>query len=210
MTYPESDGKPVAENTLQFRWITTIEGGLDALFRDDPSVFVAGDLLWYPVEGANTICRAPDSMVVFGRPKGDRGSYLQWQEDNIAPQVVFEVLSPSDRGGELLRKFEFYGRYGVEEYYIYDPDFRELWGWLREGESLREVLQMEGWISPRLKVRFHMGDELEMYGPDGQKFLTYLELVAQRDQALRAAHEQAAEIERLTAQLRALGVEPKS
>src|SRR5205809_3637619 len=92
--YPESDGLPMAENTKQFRWIVTIEGGVDALFREDPNVFVAGDLLWYPVEGNNTIRTAPDVLVAFGRPKGDRGSYLQWLEDNIAPQVVFEVLSP--------------------------------------------------------------------------------------------------------------------
>ena len=52
--YPDSDGEPIAENTLQFRWIVTIKGGLDAVFRDDPNVFVAGDLLWYPVEGNNT------------------------------------------------------------------------------------------------------------------------------------------------------------
>ncbi len=26
--YPESDGKPIADNTKQFRWIMTIEGGL--------------------------------------------------------------------------------------------------------------------------------------------------------------------------------------
>jgi hypothetical protein len=25
--YPDSDGEPMAENTLQFRWIVTIEGG---------------------------------------------------------------------------------------------------------------------------------------------------------------------------------------
>jgi hypothetical protein len=43
--YPESDGRPIAENTKQFRWIVTIEGGLEALFRDAPDVFVAGDLL---------------------------------------------------------------------------------------------------------------------------------------------------------------------
>ncbi|EAM49910.1 conserved hypothetical protein [Crocosphaera watsonii WH 8501] len=29
-------------------------------------------------------------MVVFCRPKEERGSYQQWKEDNIAPQVVFE------------------------------------------------------------------------------------------------------------------------
>jgi hypothetical protein len=73
--YPESDGKPMADNTKQFPWIVTIEGGLDAQYRDDPNVFVAGDLLWYPVEGRPVIRAAPDVMVAFGRPKGDRGSY---------------------------------------------------------------------------------------------------------------------------------------
>jgi Uma2 family endonuclease len=31
-------------------------------------------------------------MAVFGEPKRDRGSYKQCKEENIAPQVVFEVL----------------------------------------------------------------------------------------------------------------------
>lgn len=73
--YPESDGQPIADNTKQFRWIVTIQGGLEALFKYEPNVFVAGDLLWYPVEGDNTIRKAPDVMVVFGRPKGDHGFY---------------------------------------------------------------------------------------------------------------------------------------
>lgn len=75
----------------------TIQAGLDALFKDNADIFVAGDLLWYPIEGDNKIRMAPDVMVVFGRPKGDRGSYQQWREDNIPPQVVFEVLSPGNR-----------------------------------------------------------------------------------------------------------------
>ncbi|NEX15989.1 MAG: hypothetical protein C1943_04960 [Halochromatium sp.] len=29
---------------------------------------------------------APDLFVVFGRPKGRRGSYRQWEEDGIAPR----------------------------------------------------------------------------------------------------------------------------
>ena len=51
IVYPDSDGKPMAENTLQFRWIVTIKEGLEQAFRHRPDVFVAGDLLWYPVEG---------------------------------------------------------------------------------------------------------------------------------------------------------------
>jgi Uma2 family endonuclease len=83
--YPESDGQPLADNTLQFRWIVTLHGNPAALFTNRDDVFVAGDLLWYPVEGEPKIRRAPDVMVAFGRPKGERGSYLQWQEANIAP-----------------------------------------------------------------------------------------------------------------------------
>ena len=109
--YPDSDGKPIAENTWQFEWIATIKQGLEAQYRDDPDVFVAGDLLWYPVEGKPKIRMAPDVLVAFGRPKGQRGSYKQWEEGGIPPQVVFEILSPGNRFREMLRKFRFYQRY---------------------------------------------------------------------------------------------------
>jgi Uma2 family endonuclease len=222
--YPESDGQPIAENTLQFRWIMTIEGGIDALYADDPNVFVAGDLLWYPVEGDPTIRQAPDIMVAFGRPKGDRGSYMQWKENGVAPQVVFEILSPGSRLNEITRKFQFYEWYDVQEYYIYDPDRGELFGWLRSGDRLLEIPSMLGWTSPLLKVRFELVDaELRLSGPDGRRFATYLELVEQtkqaerdkeqaerdKEQALRDVQQQAEMMERLRAQLNALGVKPE-
>jgi len=106
--YPASDGQPMAENTLQFQWIVTIKEGLEALFRHDRNVFVAGDLFWYPEEGKPKVRTAPDAMLAFGRPQGHRGSYKQWEEAGIAPQVVFEVLSPSNRPAETIRKFRFY------------------------------------------------------------------------------------------------------
>lgn len=196
--YPESDGKPMADNTKQFRWIVTIQGGLDALFKDDPHVFVAGDLLWYPVEGDNKTRIAPDVMVVFGRPKGDRGSYQQWREDNIPPSVVFEVLSPGNRLPEMLNKLRFYERYGVEEYYMYDPDHEDLAGWLRSGEELREIETITDWVSPRLGIRFELSDQgLEIYRPDGQKFVTYVELEQQRVEAIARADCLAAKLQEL-------------
>lgn len=207
--YPESDGQPMADNTKQFRWIVTIQGCLDALFKDDANVFVAGDLLWYPVEGNNTLRKAPDVMVVFGRPKGDRGSYQQWQEDNIAPQVVFEILSPGNRLTEMLNKLKFYERYGVEEFYMYDPDQDDLGGWLRSGEELLEIDPIAGWVSPRLGVRFELSLEgLELYRPDGQKFATYVELDRQRELALQRAEQEAQRAERLAAKLRELEIDP--
>jgi len=199
--YPDSEGQPRADNTKQFRCITTIQGGLDALFKNNTDVFVAGDLLWYPVEGDNKTRLAPDVMVVFGRPKGDRGSYQQWREDNIAPQVVFEVLSPGNRVGEMLKKLRFYEDYGVEEYYMYDPDNVDLTGWLRSGNKLNDIESMSGWVSPLLGIRFELGSELEIYRPDGQKFLTYVELERERELAQ-------SKVDRLAERLRSMGVNP--
>ena len=48
--YPDSDGQPIADNTRQYRWIVTIHGDLEAQYAEDPDVFVAADLLWYPVQ----------------------------------------------------------------------------------------------------------------------------------------------------------------
>ncbi len=206
--YPDSDGQPMADNTKQFRYIVTIQGGLDALFKDHADIFVAGDLLWYPIEGDNKIRMAPDVMVVFGRPKGDRGSYQQWREDNIPPQVVFEVLSPGNRLAEMVRKLRFYERYGVEEYYVYDPDNIDLTGWLRSGAELNEIESMVGWVSPRLGIRFELASGLEIYRPDGDKFLTYVELERQREQEKQQKQLAQAKVERLAEKLRSMGVDP--
>ncbi len=197
ITYPERDGLPMANNTEQFHLLTTIAGNLETLFADDPQVFVAGDLLWYPVEGDNTIRMAPDVMVALGRPKGKRGSYLQWLEGGIAPQVVFEILSPGNRKQEMAEKFTFYDQYGVEEYYLYDPARGRLLGWLRnEQGALVEIAAMNNWHSPRLGIRFVLaGLELELYNPDGSRFLSFVELSQRLEQAEQRALEALLEID---------------
>lgn len=193
--YPDSDGQLMADSTRQFAWIVKIKEGLEALFKDDQNIFVAGDLLWYPIEGNNTLRRAPDVMVVFGRSKGDRGSYQQWQENNVAPQVVFEILSEGNRATEMLLKFQFYDRYGVEEYYLYDPLKLDFSVWKREGDRLESVMFTADWTSPLLGIRFVMTDkELKIYRPDGQKFLSYVELETKQ--------------EKFAAKLRELGINP--
>lgn len=189
--YPESDGQPMADNTKQFRWIVTIKQNLDWMYADDPNVFVAGDLFWYPVEGRNTIVNAPDVMVVLGRPKSERGSYKQWEEEGIAPQVVFEILSPSNSQTEMDKKLLFYDRYGVGEYYIYNPDKYTLNGWLRAEDGLDAIEQMNGCVSPRLGIRFDLsGEELQIYRPDGSKFYEYVEICQQLEQEKQRAEQE--------------------
>ncbi|MDY6938917.1 MAG: DUF874 family protein [Cyanobacteriota bacterium] len=228
--YPDCDGQPVANNTEQFEIIVLIKGNLDILFADDPNVFIAGDLFWYPIEGNNTIKYAPDVMVALGRPKGKRYSYKQWEENNQPPQVVFEILSPSNTPKEMDSKLLFYDRYGVEEYYIYQPKTNELRVWMRGDTGLVWVELEEEWVSPRLGIRFDLtGDELTVYQPDGERFLSYIELEerakeqyqraeqeSQRaeqerqraEQERQRAEQERQRAERLAARLRELGEDP--
>jgi Uma2 family endonuclease len=198
IVYPESDGKPMAENTRQYECIVALQGGLDELVPD----FVGADNFWYPVEGRPDIRTAPDVYVAIGRPKGHRGSYQTWNEGGVNPQIVVEVLSPSNRGAEMARKFKFYNRYGVEEYYLYDPDDNTWAGFAREGGELTEIADMGNWVSPRLGIRFDVhSPEMRVLRPDGQQFLTYREQVAARKDVERT-------VAALKAQLRAAGIDP--
>lgn len=211
--YPDSDGKPMSDNTKQFRWIVIIQQNLEWLFADNPNVFVAGDLLWYPVEGSNQIRIGPDVLVALSRPKGDRGSYQQWKEGNIAPQVVFEVLSPGNRLTEMNKKQVFYDRYGVEEYYLYDPDKNDLSGWLRSGDAARlDVIEpMNNWVSPRLRIRFDMSEEeLQIIRPDGERFASYVEIAQLLKETEARAEQAEARAARLAERLRAAGIDPES
>ena len=120
--YPERDGNPMSDNMTQGRWIHLLFGNLCALLADRDDAFVASDNLWYPLEGRPDERLAPDVYVVFGRPKGDRGSYMPWLEDGVPITVVFEILSPRNTKEEMAKKLLFYDHYGAEEYYVYDPD----------------------------------------------------------------------------------------
>jgi Uma2 family endonuclease len=224
--YPDSDGERMADNTLQAEIMVFLKTNFDDLFAANPDVFVAMDLLWYPVQGDNRTRLAPDVMLAFGRPKGYRGSYKQWMENNTPPQVVFEILSPGNRRGEMDRKFDFYQRFGVEEYYIYDPeDFAfSGWQWSAAENRFRLIDPIDGWTSPRLGVRFEApGDkELKIYRPDGVPFRSPLEIrqALDKEEAERKKAEQErdtaeqerdaakAEREKLAAKLRELGIDP--
>ncbi len=210
--YPDSDGQPMADNTQQFELIVWIKENLELLFANDPNVFVAGDLLWYPVEGDNKLRQAPDVMVAFGRPQGYRGSYQQWLEDNISPHVVFEIWSPGNCPSKMAQKFEFYDRYGVEEYYLYKPDLVDLTGWQRRNSRLELIDPIAGWVSPRLGVQFQLSeDQLEIYRPDGERFATYIQLAQraeqerqEKEQAQQLAEQERQRAEQAEAQLQAL------
>jgi Uma2 family endonuclease len=181
----------MADNSKRFRWIVVLFDNLAGLFTEVLDVYVGGNLIWYPVEGRPETKTAPDVFVVFGRPKGDRRSYKQWEEGNVPMTVVFEVVSPKSPGAEWVEKFAFYDEYGVEEYYLCDPENNRLHIYARQGEGLVRVRQVRDFVSPRLGIRFDLsGPEMVVRLVDGQPFLTFEQLRAARDQERQRAEEQ--------------------
>ncbi|MGB0563757.1 MAG: Uma2 family endonuclease [Spirulinaceae cyanobacterium] len=233
--YPDSDGQPMAENTKQYEWIVRLVENLKRLLEDQ-TAFVAGDLLWYPSQvepGEQPPRQAPDAMVVLGRPAGHRGSYKQWDEAGIAPQVVFEIISPGNTMGEMFNKQVFYTQHGVLEMYFYDPNSYEFWGLVRETpqDVPTPVLRLNlPWVSPLLGIRFEMfADGLAVFYPNGEPFKTLTELAkerdlarverdqtaiernqaqAQRDQATLERDTAQTKLERAIARMRAAGLDP--
>ena len=102
----------------------------------------------------------------------------------------------------MTNKLRFYDQYGVEEYYLYDPKQHHLEIYQRQHSRLKRVRHLNGWISPRLGVRLVLTPvTLEIYHPNGQPFLSSVELAR-----LKTAAE--ARAERLAERLRALGIDP--
>ncbi len=193
IVYPDDDGVEMGDNSAQFAWITLLYANLTSQYATDPNVVVIGNMNWYPVKGKNQIYRAPDVMVVFGCGKDYRGSYIQWRENNIAPQVVFEILSPSNSVQEMEEKFHFYERHRVEEYYLYNPAAETLHVWVRDGARLQEADTEAGFVSPRMRIRFEIGLEgLKVYRADGTLFKELAEI----EQELAATEQELAETAR--------------
>ncbi len=89
-------------------------------------------------------------------------------------------------------------------------------GWLGTAERLDVIEQMSGWVSPRLGIRFELSEtELQLYRPHGERFATYVELAALREQERQAKEQAQKQLEQekvrtqhLENTLRELGVNP--
>lgn len=183
VVYPDHDGEPMADNTLHYEWITVLEQNLDAELPD----FVAGDSLWYPVQGEVAIRRAPDVLVALGRPKGHRGSYRQWEEGDVPPQLVVEVRSLKNTGPHLASKLAFYRRYGSREVLVLDPDRHRLDVWSEGEAAFRRIPPGETYVSTVLGIRFCATAPIQVTFADGRPFETFADLLRSRGEARQRA-----------------------
>jgi Uma2 family endonuclease len=118
--YPERDGKPMAETDIHREALADTIATLADFFRDDPDIYVAGNLLLYYEEGNPGASVAPDVFVVHGVPKRLRRTYKLWEEHK-EPTVVIEVTSRFTRLEDLGTKRVLYESLGVQEYFLFDP-----------------------------------------------------------------------------------------
>lgn len=204
--YPDSDGKPMAETDVHRNLMFWLIYTLQWHFRDDPLVYVSGNLLLYYEEGNPKKSVAPDCFVVRGVPPGDRRTYLLWEE-GVAPCAAFEVSSRSTRREDLHTKPALYARLGIREYFLFDPlaeylkpplqGFR-----LSSGDYVPIVPDTDaGLTSEALRIRLvRAGSRLRLWDLDTGAEILDDRARAARDQA-RAEQEQArAEQERARAE----------
>ena len=206
--YPETDGEPMAEtDTHRDQMTELLIQPLMEHFRDNPEVYVSGNLLLYYEEGNPQSCVAPDVFVVLGIPAGQRRIYKVWEEGK-APDVVIELTSASTRRKDLGEKRFLYEDLGVREYFLFDPlyeyldppliGFRLQGGYYspiphvalpdKEWEMASEVLKL---------VLRTVNKQLRLYDPIGEEYLRSLGEAENRIEELEA------ELARLRAALRA-------
>lgn len=121
ITYPEADGEPMAETDNHRDEMTdALLHPLKERYRNDPMVYISGNLFFYYEQGNPQACVAPDVFVVFGVEKKRRRIYQLWKEGK-APDVAFELTSEKTRKNDPGDKRLIYEQLGVREYFIFDP-----------------------------------------------------------------------------------------
>lgn len=190
--YPESDGKPMAETDIHAQCLIDLRTALDYHFRAQPDVYVSGNLLIYYVEGNPAKCFAPDVFVVRGVPKGQRRTYKLWEE-GVAPQIVIELTSRKTWREDLQIKWRLYEELGVQEYFIFDPEYDylddPLVGYkLENGKYVDLEIKDRRVKSEALELELvDTGETLRLFDPVSQHFLPNFQEASAAQQQLEAA-----------------------
>ncbi|MFE1746899.1 Uma2 family endonuclease [Coleofasciculus sp. H7-2] len=210
---PDSDDTPV-DNELQILIPILLRGILALVWADRRDWFFGVNMgVYYEPNQAAIV---PDGFLSLRverfKPNGKvRLSYVLWQENNIVPQWVLEVVSKTP-GGEYDQKMTKYAQLGVLYYLIYNPDYGK-----RDKHDSFEVYRLENGVYERqmgspvwmpeielgigCEVGTHEGytrEWLYWYDQNGNKLSTPGEVAQQERQ--RA--------ERLAERLRQMGVDP--
>ena len=119
--YPVSDGRPMSESDLHADVSHDVRSVLKVHHIDRLDAYVGGNCFMYPEEGKHKVFVSPDIFVAYGVAKEPpRDTWKVWEEGKV-PDFILEVTSKSTRKEDERKKKDFYERYGVPEYWQFDP-----------------------------------------------------------------------------------------
>lgn len=183
--YPDTDGKPMAVSDEHRRVLTRVLQLLEQFFRENPEVYVSGDLLMYYLQGAPRKVVAPDVLVSFGIGRKRRRTYLVWQEGK-PPDFVMELASETTYENDLTEKMALYADLGITNYFLCDIEGlylpTRLMGFtLVEGVYEPVRASADGSVhSSVLGLDFHLHlDDLRLYNPVTQQWVLTSEEMAE-------------------------------
>lgn len=137
---PSSDDTPV-DNENQNYIPNFLLFLLQYIWSDRNDWFFSADMAVYHTTGVSHLVPVvPDGFLSLGveRQKGggSRLSYVLWEENNIPPIFVLEMVSLT-YGGEYDKKMVIYANLGVLYYLVYNPDY-----WRRDRHQPFELYRL--------------------------------------------------------------------
>ena len=194
--YPEQRTDDIGETSIHAKLVNSLMAMLLHFFEWRGDIFLSSNMNLYYEEGNPKKWYAPDLLIAFNVSNRERSSYQVWKE-KVFPQVIFEVASASTWKEDVGEKYEIYERFGVEEYYILDPELARLpaplMAFRRQGERLLAAAVNDDRIfSPRLNLEIvRTANNFRLFNPQTNEFLRTLEEAESEVERLKA------EIERL-------------
>jgi Uma2 family endonuclease len=178
IVYPDSHADDMGESSWHYALIAYLWNALRLPFASRDDVFIAANMNLYYEAGRPDLYYTPDLLVAFGVANRQRKVYKLWEEQ-VFPQVVFEVASDRTWKDDLGDKVEAYEMLGVEEYYALDSqDFLPLplMAYRREAGRLNFLrLPEDRVLSPRLGLEIVLSENgFRLFDPQKQEFIPTL------------------------------------
>jgi Uma2 family endonuclease len=214
---PCDDGEPMETQRHKMQMDLLIEVLYPWLEQRDNG-YVGGNMFVYysSQQLKNQDFRGPDFFAVLDVPKGERKSWVVWDEGK-APDVIIELLSESTaQQDKTIKKLIYQNQMRIPEYFWYDPFAPDDWqGCQLVGGSYQALnLIKDHYVSEKLNlalVRWSGDYEgvkavwLRWVTLDGKLLPTKSERLRQAEDRAEQAQAQA---EKLAAKLREMGINP--
>ena len=203
LLYPTSDGKPMGETDKHVKQLARLLDVLETHFASEPDVYVSGNNMMYYEEGNPRKRVCPDIYVTIGIPKQERRSYKIWVEGK-APDFILELLSGETRKRDFgFKKRLYQNLFQTKEYFLFDPDTEELYGYRLVEKRYRLVKPDAGskFFSSVLGLLFGVDAQgwLRVYRPNGTLLKTQQELATENNELTAEVIELSGEVANLSA-----------